>query len=250
MSLKKSQIKAYVRRFYQKLYDGSYRCSAPIERGRDLALKLGYPPAAVSTIPDDLWDHFVPCGNPLSAAPLEGFTGRGLNLGSGAGIDAVVLLQGVNPPASIINLDPVATILKRAQIRLAPSTAGSGSILWCCGDGEHLPFRHHTFHWVLLNGVCNLFADKRGLFCEIARVLHECGRLFIYDLFLNGPVPSYFLDEPDAWAWNMNGAQAPEEVEKQLISCGFTQCRFTPLETEDLFTRGSMTAVRTSPVAR
>ena len=235
-------IRGHILAHYRSLYRGEKRCRVPILQGRQLAAALGFPAAVTERIADQLWLDFVPCGNPLPLLAAPAAAGSGLNLGCGAGIDATALSLLGSATHPIVNLDPVAAILHRAA-RLPPNqTAPARRIRWCAGEGEALPFKDGSFHWVLMNGVFNLFPSKPPVLREVNRVLAAGGRLVICDLFHDGPLPDDVRRELDAWAWCLGGAVDRNEVGAILAQAGFQLERFELEETIDRFCRAGLRA--------
>ncbi len=240
-----SRIQEHVRSYYRLLYGASGprpRASLPVLAGKELARSLGYPTQPLDSIPDSLWRQFHPCGNPLPLirpAPQD----RILNLGSGIGIDALCLLLCHDLPLQVVNLDVVDTVLLEGAKSIpgihafSQGTSPASSIQWICGDAEHLPFADGVFHWVSLNGVLNLFSRKEYLLREILRVTASGGYLVGADLCCSDPLPEYFADEPDAWAWCMSGACTLETLTHQLLRAGFYPADVQPAEIPDMFYR-------------
>lgn len=237
-------IKRHISEYYSSLYRGRRECRAPVERGRDLARLLNYPSAVIEAIPDELWDHFVPCGNPFPFL-IKVATGPGLNLGCGAAIDSIGLARGLNIQHPIVNVDIVAHVLAGSRRILCQNTPAGSTLSWTCAEAEHLPFRPESFHWVLMNGVFNLFPEKMNLLKEIRRVLHHGGQLVIMDLFHQGSMPDYFKEELDAWVWCMNGALDQTAALAVLEQTGFKLLEFKMEEDMDLFYRAGVLAQMT-----
>lgn len=212
-------MKRHVRQYYTGLYDGDFRPGPPVTRGKVLAGQLGYPLELLETIPDDLWEDFLPCGNVLPCLhPRPGQ--KILNVGCGAGIDSLALLLTSGFPLKVVNLDIVFPILARASRRVRGILPGC-SPDWICAEGEILPFAEGIFDSVILNGVFNLFTDKRRFIEELGRVLRKGAVLAGADLCRKTALPDYFSSEPDAWAWCMSGALSARELETAFQSGGF-----------------------------
>lgn len=205
-------IAQHIRNFYERLYEGDSTPSArlPIERGKDLAAWLGYPLDILADVPAPLWEHFLPCGNPLPH--LQPSAGESiLNLGSGIGIDSLALVKTCVSPLHVVNLDVVPKALAQSREMTLRGAEEIGKTVrsrtsWVCAEGDSLPFRPDTFDWILMNGVFNLFPDKPRLLAEIHRTLKASGRMVIVDLSTTGELPKYFAEEWDGWAWCMSGA--------------------------------------------
>jgi len=239
--MSKRMIKSYIRCYYQKLYSGENRCHLLGAKGKHLAKKLGYPDSAIDELPEYVWEYFYPCGNPFPLLRSVA-TGRGLNLGCGIAVDSYVILQVTRSVRQVINLDIIEKVLKKSRCSLIHST--SNRFQWCCGDADKLPFRAGSFDWVLMNGVFNLFSDKRALLLEARRVLRRGGSIVVCDLFLQSHLPPYFQEELDAWAWCMNGAVSRKRLIDLLNSTGFRLLEYRCEERIDWFLRSSFLAAK------
>ena len=217
-------ISAHVRRQYETIYEAGAARGVNIPRGRELAADLGYDASLINAVPDEYWDSFHPCGNPLAVfSPMKG--SRGLNLGCGVGIDSMMLADRMDGHLEIFNVDVVTAVLKKARrleqdLNQAPG-ARPAKQWWIAADGRHLPFPGSVFDWVLMNGVFNIFPDKPALLAELARTLAPGGFLIAADLFAAQPLPGYFAEEYDAWGWCMSGALTVAELNRVLRASGF-----------------------------
>jgi len=108
---------------------------------------------------------------------------------------------------------------------------------WVCGDGDQLPFQPESFQWVIMNGVLNLFPDKASLLKEVSRILSPAGQLVGADLCTEGPLPDYFHEERDAWAWCMSGACTEDRLCGLLQEAGLEEIRLHGEEDCDMFHR-------------
>lgn len=238
-------IREHVRDYYQSLYaPAGHRpqASVPILAGKDLAGSLGYPSHLLDSIPESLWRQFFPCGYPLSfihPTPHD----RILNLGSGVGVDALMILLLHDFPVHVVNMDVVESVLHEGADTFAPIERGGqwarteSRAHWVCAEGERLPFADQVFHWVVLNGVLNLFSAKEVLLQDILRVMMPGGGLTGADLCCAVTVPDYFAEEPDAWAWCMSGACTEVSLGNLFSRCGFSSVALKPAENPDMFYR-------------
>ncbi len=219
-------IKTFVVQMYRRIYREGASSSLPIRQGRSLASALGYSREIAGIIPENLWDRFLPCGNPLPYLNIQPGH-RVLNLGSGVGVDSIFLAVQRPLPFEIVNLD-----ISREALQAGRRGAEMDHnrlfrrISWVQGDAEDLPFRTANFHWVLMNGVFNLFPEKRRLLREVARVLKTGGTLVAADLIRIGPSPSETMDEPAGWAWCLNGAEDESSIKNMFTDTGFVNIRF------------------------
>jgi arsenite methyltransferase len=241
-----TNIRSHVRDYYRSLYAPSGhrpQASVPILTGKALARSLGYPLHLLDSIPKSLWRQFFPCGYPLSflqPTPHD----RILNLGSGVGVDALTIRLMHDFPLHVVNMDIVESVLHEGVATFPLIEKGGRHktrtktlVHWVCADGEHLPFADEVFHWVVLNGVLNLFSPKELLLQEILRVMIPGGGLTGADLCCADTVPGYFAEELDAWAWCMSGACSEAALGVVLSQCGFSAVALRPAENLDLFYR-------------
>jgi ubiquinone/menaquinone biosynthesis C-methylase UbiE len=280
------QIRQHIQAYYARLFNGHTAPSTklPIPLGKDLAQSLLYPLDALLDLPDRLWEHFLPCGNPLHyVRPSAGDSI--LNLGSGAGIDSIALARVCKSPIHIVNLDVVSQALVQSRAALSelgvsgfdsyrspmplrgtsnnqkaqgdrfstrnpkletrkPSEQSRMSFV--CGDGSCLPFHPATFDWILMNGVLNLFPDKQKLLTEIRHTLKGGGRLVVMDLCASAELPEYFEGELDGWAWCMSGANTKSQLIELVESAGLSLKVFSENEEMDLLYRMGFLAQKTS----
>jgi SAM-dependent methyltransferase len=155
--------------------------------GRFLADRLGYPADQVTALPDAVVESFAGVGNPFSwgdLAPGE----RVLDLGSGAGFDALLAAQMVGESGQVIGVDMTPAMLTKARdnARLLEC----GNIEFCEGVLEALPIDDDSIDVVISNGVINLCPDKAAVLAEAYRVLTPGGRLQVADIVVGRTVPS------------------------------------------------------------
>ena len=241
------EIKRHVKRYYAELFarGRTVPTTLPILSGRELATELGYPSALFDLIPDQLWDLFAPCGNPLPH--LSGPENQWLlNLGCGAGIDSFAMVAQ-HPGTHVVGLDVVWTVLHQAHRWADTGTLQSKGLFWVCGDAAALPFQSQHFDAAVLNGVFNLFPDKESLLGECRRVLKPRGQLLLADLCSHGPLPDHFAAEADAWAWCMSGALTLDELLALLNRAGFDDIMVNWQEHEDMLYRTLVTCRKAEP---
>jgi len=162
--------------------------------GEESARTLGYPAALVAGIPPAVRDRFVGVGNPFALGPI-GAGDAVLDLGCGAGFDALVAAQLVGPTGRVVGIDLSPEMLAVASAALAETPYTWVSFRQ--GEVEALPFPDTSFDVVLSNGVLNLVPDKPRAVREIYRVLRPGGHLQACDIGLVGDEPP-----PDKAPWS------------------------------------------------
>src|SRR3954462_7181260 len=86
--------------------------------GRPLAALLGYHPAEVDGLPDAAVESFAGVGNPWIWGPLA--PGEiVVEVGSGAGLDAIIAARQVGPGGRVIGVDMTPAMLAKARANAA-----------------------------------------------------------------------------------------------------------------------------------
>jgi arsenite methyltransferase len=164
--------------------------------GRPLARLLGYDPAAVEALPDDVVESFAGVGNPFAWGRLrEGETV--VDLGSGAGLDALLAAQQVGPTGRVVGIDMTDAMLEKARANAA--LIGATNVEFRKGYLEEIPVEDASVDVVISNGVINLCPDKVAVWEEIYRILKPGGRVQISDIIVGKEVPEAAKENIDLW---------------------------------------------------
>jgi SAM-dependent methyltransferase len=151
--------------------------------GEASARGLGYPPVLLAAIPPAIRERFVGVGNPFALGPIH--PGEAvLDLGCGAGFDALVAAQLVGPAGRVVGIDLSPEMLAVAEA--GRIQAGISQVEFREASVEALPFPDVSFDAAMSNGVLNLVPDKPAALREIFRVLRPGGRLQACDIALVG----------------------------------------------------------------
>jgi SAM-dependent methyltransferase len=164
--------------------------------GRFLADRLGYPAERVESLPNPVIESFAGVGNPFSwgdLAPGE----QVVDLGSGAGFDALLAAQMVGEDGRVIGIDMTPAMLAkaRANAQLLDQT----NIEFREGLLEALPVADDSVDVVISNGVINLCPDKATVLGEAHRVLKPGGRMQIADIIVGKAVPDGAKQDIALW---------------------------------------------------
>jgi len=151
--------------------------------GEASALGLGYPPALLARIPSTIRERFVGVGNPFALSEVRAGDSV-LDLGCGAGFDALVAAQLTGASGAVAGVDLSAELLAIAKAGRVES--GWARLDFCEAAIEALPFPDGSFDVALSNGVLNLIPDKPAALREIFRVLRPTARLQACDIGLVG----------------------------------------------------------------
>jgi len=219
-SISNEEIVATVRDKYGKMAEGD-SCCAPSNTGccpgpEGLSTGLGYKAVDLGLLPEGA-DLGLGCGAPLEHLELQpGETV--VDLGSGAGIDALIAARAVGPEGHVIGIDMTPEMLDKARTNAV--TAGFNNVDFREGRLEALPVDDGTIDAITSNCVINLVPDKSKVFAEIARVLKPGGRLVVSDVMLDGELPEIITNDVMAYVGCVSGAVQREDYLAMLREAG------------------------------
>lgn len=164
--------------------------------GRDAAERFGYDAEWLDEAPAGAVASFAGVGNPHQRSNLRpGETV--LDLGSGAGLDAIVASRFVGPTGRVIGVDLNPSMCIKAQAH----AAATGATMECHeGRMEEIPLPDSTADVVISNGVINLSFRKRRVVEEMFRVLKPGGRISITDIVSAKQLSQSIVNDPKLWA--------------------------------------------------
>jgi arsenite methyltransferase len=120
-----------------------------------------------------------------------------VDVGSGAGTDALLAALVVGPTSRVIGVDPTAARLARA--RRSAAHLGADHVEFREGSTEALPVESGSVDLVISNGVLNVARDKGPAFREILRVLRPGGRLRLADIVVASELSESIRRDIDLW---------------------------------------------------
>jgi len=180
-----AQLREKVRGAYSLAAEGPDRKHAfPV--GRAFAESLGYPASLLASLPATATDAFTGVSNVSLFAEIPGGA-TVLDLGCGAGTDALIAARRVGPTGRVIGVDFSAAMLSRARHAVAES--GLTRIELREADAESLPVKEGEIDVALVNGIFNLNPARDAIFRGLARVVRRGGTVYAAELILSGPLP-------------------------------------------------------------
>lgn len=186
--------------------------------GPPLAERLGYSDALLEGVPLEALASFAGVGNPFQFGPLPAGA-RVVDVGCGAGTDALIAARLVGPGGTVIGVDMTAAMVERARQCVLSARAPNVRVEW--GHAESLPIPDAWADVVVTNGVVSLTPDKRDTFREIARVLKPGAELRISDVVVQWRLPAYVTQAIHLWTDCIGGATWIEDYPLLLAEAGF-----------------------------
>jgi SAM-dependent methyltransferase len=188
-------LKDEIVRMYQEVADnpgGTFH----FFHGREAAELFGYAPEWLDRAPASAVASFAGVGNPHERSNLQ--PGESvLDLGSGAGLDAIIASWRVGPGGKVIGVDLNPAMCLKVQAHAATT----GAVMECqVGRMEDIPVPTESLDVVISNGVINLSFRKRRVVEEIFRVLRPGGRISITDIVSAKQLSQSIVNDPKLWA--------------------------------------------------
>ncbi len=180
--------------------------------------QLGYPPALTAPLPEALLASFAGVGYPFRAAAIQAGD-RVLDIGAGAGVDALIARRLVGPEGRVIALDLTAAMTRK--LRDVADGSGIDRLDVVQASAERLPFADASLDAITSNGALNLVPDKRRAIREMFRVLRPHGRLQLADVVIHRPVSVDCHEDPRLWVECVVGATVKEELLALFAEAGF-----------------------------
>ena len=188
-------LKDEIIRMYQEVADNP-KGTFHFFHGREAAELFGYAPEWLDRAPASAVASFAGVGNPHERSDLQpGETV--LDLGSGAGLDAIIASWRVGPTGKVIGVDLNPAMCLKAQAHAAET----GARMECqVGRMEDIPVPTASVDVAISNGVINLSFRKRRVVEEIFRVLRPGGRISITDIVSAKQLSQSIVNDPKLWA--------------------------------------------------
>lgn len=204
---------------------GSSCCGArsqPARDARTAAERIGYSKFELDSVPEGA-NLGLGCGNPTAVARLR--PGEiVLDLGAGAGFDALLAARAVGPTGRVIGVDMTPEMLEKARGNAA-RLGIADRVEFREGVIEALPVATESVDAVISNCVINLSSDKGQVFREAFRVLKPGGRMSVSDIVLTEPLPPAIASQAAAWVGCIAGAMLEEDYLAAIAAAGFVDVK-------------------------
>ena len=188
-------LKDEILRMYEEVAENP-RAEFHFFHGREAAEMFDYDREWLDRAPEAAVASFAGVGNPhLRSNVVEGETV--VDLGSGAGLDAIIASWKTGPTGTVIGVDLNPAMCLKSQA----NAAATGVKMECrAGSIENIPVPDESADVVISNGVINLSFRKRRVVEEIFRVLRPGGRMSITDIVSAKQLSQSIVNDPKLWA--------------------------------------------------
>jgi arsenite methyltransferase len=192
-----------------------------------------YDDAQAAAVPPAAMLASLGCGNPTALATLT--PGEVvLDLGSGGGIDVLLLERRVGPTGKAYGLDMTDEML--ALARENQQRSGLTNVEFLKGEIEQIPLPDNAVDVIISNCVINLSADKDRVLGEAFRVLRPGGRFAVSDVVVRGDeVPEEVRRSMELWVGCIAGALSERDYREKLEAAGFEGIEVEPTRIYDEF---------------
>jgi len=220
--MEETQTHSVVREGYARVAKEKTSCCGPTGCSTtneiDTAKQIGYSDADLAGIAAT-GNLGLGCGNPTAIANLQ--PGEVVvDLGSGAGFDALLAAEKLGNDGRFIGVDMTPEMLARARTN-AVNAGYARTVEFREGLLEALPVASGSADVIISNCVINLSPDKLTAFREAFRVLKPGGRLVISDILLTEPLPAEVAQSVSALIGCVAGAETEEVYVGHIRDAGF-----------------------------
>lgn len=181
------------------------------------AKAIGYSEQELAAIPEGAVCRG--CGNPTALAELKAGD-TVLDVGSGAGLDALLAARRVGPTGKVIGIDNSAEAVAKATASAAKG--GYTNVTFKQADMAKLPLADQSVDVVISNCVMNYPGDKLAAFKEACRCLKRNGRMLITDLVVEDRLSDEVLQDK-VWGEWLRGALGKADYLKTIQKAGFKE---------------------------
>jgi SAM-dependent methyltransferase len=227
------ELRALVREQYAQVATRQTGCcGSTASNARTTSQGLGYTAETLDAVPEAA-NLGVGCGNPNAISALQ--PGEVVvDLGAGAGLDALIAAQAVGPTGRVIGVDMTPEMLTSARAN-AVTMGVHGFVEFREGLIEDMPVSSGSADVIISNCVINLSPDKPAAFREAFRVLKPGGRLAVSDIVLSEALPEDARGLADAYVACVAGAATEDTYLGAIRAAGFEDVEFTRTSAMGLF---------------
>ena len=214
--MKKDTIKKIVKDRYKEIAVSGSSCGCGCSSAKNISKSIGYSDEELKIVGEA--NLGLGCGNPLAFGKIkEGDTV--LDLGSGAGMDAILAAKKVGSKGKVIGVDMTEEMIEKARDNAKKQNITNVQFL--LGEIENLPLKDNTADTIITNCVINLTPDKAKTFSEAYRVLKPGGSIYLSDIVLLKELSNEQKNDKDLLSGCVGGALLKEDYLDKIKNAGF-----------------------------
>jgi arsenite methyltransferase len=193
------------------------------DSAREQSERIGYAADQLDSVPSDA-NLGLGCGNPGALAAIrEGEVV--VDLGSGAGLDALLAARQVGEEGRVIGIDMTPDMLARSR-KNAVEAGVAARVEFREGIIEQLPVVSESVDVVISNCVINLSPNKPQVFREAFRILKSGGRVAVSDILVSEPLPDDIAALASAYVACLSGSLVADDYLAAMRDAGFVEIAF------------------------
>ncbi|MFZ3057993.1 MAG: arsenite methyltransferase [Minisyncoccales bacterium] len=216
MIIKKESIKNIVKDKYKDIAINNSSCGCGCSNAKNISKSIGYSEEELKIVGEA--NLGLGCGNPLAFGRIK----EGdivLDLGSGAGIDAILAAKKVGDKGKIIGVDMTEEMIEKAKENAEKQNITN--VEFILGEIENLPLKDNSVDTIITNCVINLTPDKIKTFKEAYRVLKPGGKIYLSDIVLLEELSEKQRNDKDLLCGCVAGALLKDDYLDKIKSAGF-----------------------------
>jgi len=217
LSMENDTVKKIVKDAYKEIAVSGSGCGCGCNKAKNISKSIGYTDEELKIVGEA--NLGLGCGNPLAFGKIkEGDTV--LDLGSGAGIDAILAAQKVGEKGKVIGVDMTIEMIEKAKENAKKQ--GIKNIEFLLGGIENLPIKDNSVDTIITNCVINLTPDKAKTFSEAYRVLKPQGKIYLSDIVLLEELTEEQRNNKKLISGCVAGALLRDDYLNKIKSAGFS----------------------------
>lgn len=212
----KDIIKKIVKDKYKEIAVSGSSCGCECNNAESISKSIGYSKEELKIVGEA--NLGLGCGNPLAFGRIkEGDVV--LDLGSGAGIDAILAAKRVGSKGRVIGVDMTEEMIEKARNNAKKQNVTNVEFL--LGEIENLPIKDNLVDTIITNCVINLTPDKAKTFKEAYRVLKPGGKIYLSDIVLLKELSDEQRNDKGLLSGCVAGALLKEDYLNKIKKAGF-----------------------------
>jgi arsenite methyltransferase len=210
-------VKKIVKDAYREIATNSIGCGCACSCAGNISKSIGYTEDDLNAVGGA--NLGLGCGNPVAFGSIrEGDTV--LDLGSGAGIDAILAAKRVGATGKVIGVDMTEEMVAKARENV--KKLGLANVTFVVGEIERLPVQDNSVDIIITNCVINLTPDKSEAFREAYRVLKPEGKMYLSDIVLLAELTEEQRHDERLLSGCVAGALLKEDYLAKIQDAGFS----------------------------